>query len=108
MAIAPRNQVLTDVAEFRIWPEQLALRNRGLIQAAPARCDVPEERIWHLVVQGVSHGQVFCIQLIEIKTAGHNVDAVVSNVRKFNYVIIRRRKLKSKHPLLVVVSLALG
>src|SRR5208283_156406 len=91
---AHRSICFADVAEFRIWPEQLTLQNRGLIQTATARGDMPVERIWNLIFQRIAHREETWIQLIGIDARNH-VGAVIAHISEFNDVVRRGCVLES-------------
>ena len=106
-AIAGGRLVLIDIAELRMGPEQLALRNRGPVEATTAGSDESEERVGNLVEQCRPHGEVFRIQLIEIQAARQYMNAVIPHVREVDHIVRRGRILEPIHPLLVIVSLAI-
>ena len=106
-AIAGGRLVLIDIAELRMGPEQLALRNRGPVEATTAGGDDSKERVGNLVEQCRPHGEVFWIQLIEIQAARQYVDAVIPHVGEVDHIVRRGRVLEPIHPLLVIVGLAI-
>ena len=81
---------------------------RQHIQAATAAGDVTEKWVGHLIQQGVPHGEVLGIQLIQIKAACIHVHPVIPHVGKVDYVVGRGRKLESVRPLLGVIRLAVA
>ena len=59
-----------------------------------------EERIGNLVEQLIAEGEIGCGHLVPLKVLGQYVDAVVSNITDVNQVVVRKRVLSTRHPLL--------
>ena len=97
--------VFVDVAEFRMRPKQLSLRNRRLIKAASTRSNLAEEWVWNLRQQSIAHRKVLGIQLIQIEAARVHVHAMIANIGDIDHVVGRRRILETVGPLLVIIRL---
>src|SRR5258708_7025534 len=108
MRTARRSIGLVNIAKFRMGAKQLSLRNRRLIEAATARCDVAEEGIRNRGGQGIPHREVRWIQLIEIQTTRQSMHTVIAYISNVNHIVRRGGILNSIHPLLAIVGLAAG